>query len=100
MEWKGNPRPYAEICVIIGDGNFKKGFNLVQNLAERLIAARKKHKWGKQGEISSYTKASIALEDEHAEWDRAMAAETPERQGSEALDILTVATRIANMEYK
>lgn len=94
------PLTQEEILLILGNGNLKTGFDLLQKFAYGIAIARQKHGWGKGKEIDTWHKAEIALTDEIAEWNKAIRTETPERQEAEALDVMIVATRIANREWE
>lgn len=85
---------------VLGNGDFRSGVDILQELAKRLDHARNKHKWGKGKEIDSATKAYNALQGENQEWLRAINEETPERQFDEVLDVLAVAIRMANKEFE
>lgn len=94
------PLTNEEILLILGNGNLVDGFSLLQKFTYGLAVARKKHSWGKGKEIDNWHKALNALIDENEEWVQAMQHEPANRQLSEALDVMIVATRIANREWE
>lgn len=91
---------YDEILQILGNGDTMKGFELLQRLAKGLSIARQKHGWGNNKEIDNFYTASLALKDEVHEWFWAMQNESYVRQLAEAMDVMIVATRIANREWE
>lgn len=90
---------WERIWRAFGNGDSAKGRLTLEKLTERIEYAREEHGWGAKKEISSPYGALNALEGEIREWTNAIHKETKERQLDEALDILAVATRIANQEY-
>lgn len=94
------PLTNEEVLLILGNGNLKNGFDLLQKFAYGLAVARQKHGWGEGKEIDNWNKAENALTEEISEWHKAIRMETFERQEAEALDVMIVATRIANREWE
>lgn len=89
-----------ESLTIIGNGDHENGKKLIISLAERLIHARNKHEWGKTSSTSTIRGAISALNCEIGELAYSFDAERQQRQQDEALDVLAVATRIANREFE
>lgn len=85
-----------ETIAILGNGDYSKGLNILQSLAERFIYARNKHKWKGRNKIYGYK----AISDELRELDKAITYETDERIEDEALDVAVTAIRFVGREWE
>lgn len=83
----------------IGNGDVGKVKQVLKGIAERLEHARTKHtkeEWENMGVMQAYK----ALMSEVSEVEDAIFNETQERVESELLDVIAVAVRMLNCEYK
>lgn len=82
-----------------GNGDIAQGKRILKQIAERLEHARNKHtqeEWSKGGILFSYN----ALHDEVYEVKNAIYYEEDYRTEEELLDVMAVAVRMLNCEYK
>lgn len=89
----------AYIYTQFGNGNIDKGKQILLEMAKRLNHARQKHpkkEWQKMNVMQAFN----ALNEEKHEVCKAICHETEERMQSELLDVVAVAVRMWNEEYK
>lgn len=81
----------------LGNGDLQRGVALLGEIADRLDYARQKHVWC--GATRAYGASAVVGEAEEL-WDAGAHGEGPEREHSEALDVLATAVRYANREWE
>ena len=96
-EWKqvGEIVNQLEAELIIGNGSAAAGRKLVQDIAQRVAEARRKHPVFAEGNYH----ALGVIGGEYQEVVQAVEKETPERVYDELLDLITVSIRAANGEH-
>ena len=87
----GDVRP----CRILGKGDFRRGRELLDVLAGRMVHARSTHPDFAAGAAD----AVAVIGGEYAELVRAVREETPERLLDEGLDVAVTALRLVNGEH-
>lgn len=89
----------VRIYKAFGNGDIGKGKRLLSDIADRLEHARQKHpkkEWQKMNVMQAFN----SLNEEKHEVCKAICHETEERMQSELLDVVAVAVRMWNKEYK
>lgn len=93
---RGYTYSYREALTILGNGDSAKGWAMLDNLAGRLVHARKKH----QLFANNAAHAVEVIDAELCELFTAVTSETPERAHDEALDVMATVARFLNDEHK
>lgn len=88
-----------KIYSAFGNGDIGMGKKIIADIADRLEHARTKHPNEQWKKMTKYD-AQKALDDEKCEVCHALISETPERVKDELLDVISVAVRMYNEEYK
>lgn len=88
--------PFLDALRVIGNGDFRAGAALIQQIAERLEHARSKHPVFAQ---SPFIGGDVVF-DEGAELVHAVMHEGMDRAHYEALDVLATAVRFCNREWE
>lgn len=92
------PMSYVRACHIWGNGDFRRGQQVIFKAAERIEYARAKHPWPR--DAADATEAALALLGEAEEVVQAAAHEGPERTRDEFFDTIAVAVRGINEEWR
>ena len=88
---------YMKICQILGNGDFRRGRNLLEALAGRMQHARKKHPRFAEGKFQ----ALGVIHAEYRELEHAVTSgEGKDRERDEALDTATTALRFFIGEHE
>lgn len=81
---------YVKLCQILGNGDFRRGRNLLEALAGRMQHARKKHSRFAEGKFQ----ALGVIHAEYRELEHAVTSgEGKERERDEALDVVATCLR-------
>ncbi len=87
---------YVKLCRILGKGDFRRGRELLDAVAERMDHARKKHPV-----FAECPEDAVAvIGEEYAELVHAVRWETSERLHDEGLDLAVTALRLVNGEHE
>lgn len=86
---------FQHTVAILGNGNFLRGMILLEAIASRLAAARRKHPVFAEGA----PQALGVIGSEYDELCYAVEKESPQRQTDEALDVLVTAFRFVATEH-
>ena len=81
---------YARACLAFGNGDFRRGKNIILAIAERLNHAREKHPFFAEGQAE----AVGVIMAEAREMEHALEHETAERVIDESLDVIATIVRL------
>lgn len=88
---------WRRICELLGNGCFRRGKMIAQEIAMRVGEAREKHPdWAGAGPY--YALGAIGAE--YQEFQYAVEKESPERQHDEALDVVATCVRFLGGEHE